>query len=154
MSKENLQVCSSFALQGASREEALEEAKKDKKNMQRNRRMFGSLLGTLQRFKSEDTKESEKDAAQRKKDLEQKIEEKTEKEKEEARREKQELFSERRKQRQDIRVLEVQMRRVREFESWEEAKRKEMFAIRTKAGTPPVYFMPRQDTDAESWISS
>ena len=35
------------------------------------------------------------------------------------------------------------MRRVREFESWEESKRKEMFSIRTKAA-PGIYFLPKE----------
>ena len=42
-----------------------------------------------------------------------------------------------------FRVLEVQMRRVKEFESWEESKRKEMFSIRTKA-SPGIYFLPKE----------
>ena len=43
-----------------------------------------------------------------------------------------------------FRVLEVQMRRVKEFESWEQLKRKEMFSIRTKSSKPAIYFLPRE----------
>ena len=43
-----------------------------------------------------------------------------------------------------LRVLEVQMRRVKEFESWEQLKRKEMFSIRTKSSKPAIYFLPRE----------
>jgi hypothetical protein len=39
----------------------LNEAKKDKRDVQRNRRMFGSLLGTLQKFKQDTTQNKERD---------------------------------------------------------------------------------------------
>ncbi|XP_018575007.2 pinin [Anoplophora glabripennis] len=39
-----------------SREDALEAQKKDEKFRARNRRMFGALLGTLQKFQQEETK--------------------------------------------------------------------------------------------------
>lgn len=43
-----------------SREEVLAEQRSDKKGRDRNKRMFGALLGTLQRFKQEETKLKEK----------------------------------------------------------------------------------------------
>ena len=67
--------------------------------------MFGNLLGTLQKFKQDETRV--KDREQKKRDVEKKIEEKTEKEKEEAKRTKHELFSEKKKQQQEIRMLQV-----------------------------------------------
>lgn len=65
--------------------------------------------------------------------VEAKIDERTEKEKDEAKKAKEGLFSKRKEQRQEIKMLEVQMRRVKEFEAWEESKRKEMVAIREDA---------------------
>ena len=72
---------------------------------QRNRRMFGNLLGTLQKFKQDENRV--KDREQKKRDIEKKIEEKTEKEKEEAKRTKNELFSEKKKQEHEIKILQV-----------------------------------------------
>merc|ERR1712029_113255 len=80
--------------QQKSRDEALAEEDKmmGKKEKQRNRRMFGNLLGTLQQFKKDETRVRDREL--KKKEVEKKIEGKTGKEKEEAKRTKQDLFSE------------------------------------------------------------
>lgn len=67
--------------------------------------MFGNLLGTLQRFRQDETRVKERE--QKKREIEKKIDEKTEKEREEAIKQKKELFSEREKQQHEIKVLQV-----------------------------------------------
>ena len=67
--------------------------------------MFGNLLGTLQRFRQDETRV--KDREMKKREIEKKIDEKTEKEREEAIKQKKELFSEREKQQHGIKVLQV-----------------------------------------------
>jgi pinin len=68
--------------------------------------MFGSLLmGTLQKFRQDETKI--KDRELKKREIELKIEEKTEKERDDAKRKKMELFSEREKKKHELRVLQV-----------------------------------------------
>jgi len=64
-----------------SRDTALSEQVVDKKVTARNKKMFGALLGTLQKFSQEEKKK--KDMVDKKKEVEQKIDEKAEKEKEE-----------------------------------------------------------------------
>ena len=120
-----------------SRDEALaeENEKMGKREKQRNRRMFGNLLGTLQKFKQDENRVKVRE--QKKRDVEKKIEEKTEKEKEEAKRTKNELFSEKKKQQQEIRMLQIQMTRVQEYELWEKNKRREMQHIRTNVPDQP-----------------
>ena len=71
-----------FSLQEVkSREEKIEEQKTDTKVVARNRRMFGALVGTLQKFNKEEIKK--KDVTEKKKVVDLEVEEKTEKEKEE-----------------------------------------------------------------------
>merc|ERR1711971_747834 len=136
--------------QQKSRDEALAEEgqKMDKKEKQRNRRMFGNLLGTLQKFKQDETRVT--DRSQKKREVEKKIEEKTEKEKEEAKRTKYELFSEKKKQQQEIKMLQIQMERVQQYELWEKNKRREMQYIKTSAapeGQPQIFYLPKEHND-------
>ncbi|KAJ8968269.1 hypothetical protein NQ317_008899 [Molorchus minor] len=79
-----------------SREEALEAQNKDEKYKARNRRMFGALLGTLQKFQQEETKLKSRE--DKRAQLERKIEEHEIKEKEEIKKERQELFLSRKKE--------------------------------------------------------
>ena len=72
---------------------------------QRSKRMFGNLLGTLQRFKQDENKI--KDREQKKRKIEEKIEEKTVKEREDAKKKKFELFTEREKKKHELKILEV-----------------------------------------------
>ena len=67
--------------------------------------MFGAIVGTLQRFRSDENKVKERESKKRK--IEAKIDEKTEKEREEAIRQKKELFDDKRKKEREIKVLQV-----------------------------------------------
>ena len=72
--------------------------------------MFGNLLGTLQRFRQDENKVTEREL--KKREIELKIDEKTEKEKDEAKKKKQELFTDLEKQRQQFRILQVKKCKV------------------------------------------
>jgi hypothetical protein len=100
-------LLSRVVVEQKSRDEVLAEKKatENKKETQRNRRMFGNLMGTLQKFRQDENRV--KDKEQKKREIEKKIEEKTEKEREEARSMKRELFHEKRKQQHEIKVLQV-----------------------------------------------
>lgn len=131
-----------------SREETMEEQKTDTKSAARNKRMFGSLLGTLKKFTKEEVQK--KDVVDKKKLVEKKVEEKTEKEKEEIKTKKRELFYEHKKKKKDIQIIQIQMKRVEEYETWESSKKKEVNFIRTK-GTPPglpeIFWLPKKHTE-------
>ena len=67
--------------------------------------MFGSILGTLQKFRADENKV--KDRELKKRQIEAKIDKKSEKEREEAIRQKKELFEDKRRKEREIKVLQV-----------------------------------------------
>merc|ERR1712062_822580 len=139
-------VMSRIVVEQKSREDALAEQKQDKKENQRNKRMFGSILGTLQKFRADETKD--KDREQKRRKIETKIDQKTEKERAEAIKQKQELFEDKKKKELEIKVLQVQMKRAEEFEIWERSKRKEQKYIRTKTSSTKIYYLPKNHNDS------
>ncbi|KAL0868804.1 hypothetical protein ABMA27_007169 [Loxostege sticticalis] len=113
----------------------------DEQARKRNRRIFGSLLGTLQKFKQEEivlqTKEDKKAQVERK------IEEQARLEKEREQKERKTLFAEREHKKTKIKALEAKMGRVQEFEKWEESQKSISNFILTKA-KPHVYWLPKK----------
>jgi len=127
------------------RKEVMEAQKGDTKAVARNRRMFGNLLGTLQKFTKE---QKEQKQEQKQKEVLKKVEEKTEREKEDMRNRKRELFEEQKKKKKDIQILQIQLKRTEEFEAWEASKKSEVNFIRTKAEPgPPVYWLPKAHSE-------
>merc|ERR1712130_625430 len=118
----------------------------------RNRRMFGALVGTLQKFNKEEIKK--KDVLEKKKVVEKKVEEKTEREKEEMRNRKRELFDEQRKKKKDIQILQIQLKRTEEFEAWEASKKSEVNFIRTKGEQNPIYWLPKNHSEKTEGLLS
>lgn len=116
----------------------------DEQARKRNRRIFGSLLGTLQKFKQEEivlqTKEDKKAQVERK------IEEQARMEKEREQRERKTLFAERELKKAKIKALEAKMFRVQEFEKWEETQKHLGNFIQTKA-KPYIYWLPKKMED-------
>jgi len=140
----NKSVMSRVVKDVKSREETIEEQKSDNKVVARNRRMFGALVGTLQKFNKEEIKK--KDVMEKKKEVEKNVEEKVEKEKEEIKNKKRELFYEQKKKKKDIQIIQIQMKRVEEYEIWEKSKQCEGNFIRTKA-EPEIYWLPKTASD-------
>nr|XP_023012444.1 pinin [Leptinotarsa decemlineata] len=127
-----------------SREEALEAQSKDEKFKARNRRMFGALLGTLQKFQQEETKLKPRE--QKRAQLEKKIEEHEIKEKEEVKKERQELFLSRKKKQAEIKIIELKMLRMKEYSAWEETQKPRTNFILTKT-KPHIHYLPRRMTN-------
>ncbi|CAH2094941.1 unnamed protein product [Euphydryas editha] len=113
----------------------------DEQARKRNRRIFGSLLGTLQKFKQEEivlqTKEDKKAQVERK------IEEQARLEKEREQKERKTLFAEREHKKATIKALEAKMARVQEFEKWEASQQCLGNFILTKA-KPHIYWLPKK----------
>nr|CAH7724625.1 unnamed protein product [Callosobruchus chinensis] len=127
-----------------SREEAIVAQNRDEKFKARNRRMFGALLGTLQKFQQEETKLKPRE--EKRAQLEKKIEEHEIKEKAEIKKERQELFLSRKRKQAEIKVIELKMLRMREYVVWEESQKPRMNFITTKA-KPQIHYLPRRMND-------
>lgn len=128
-----------------SREEALAAQNSDEKAKARNKRMFGALLGTLQKFQQEETKLKQKEEMRAQ--LEKKIEEHEIKEKAEIKKERQELFFNRKKKQAEIKMIELKMMRMKEYAGWEERQKPRMNFIQTKT-KPHICYLPRKLNDA------
>ncbi|XP_050301601.1 pinin [Anthonomus grandis grandis] len=127
-----------------SRQAVLDKQNKDVKFKERNRRMFGALLGTLQRFQQEETKLKKKE--DKRTQIEKKIEEHEKQEKEEIKKERQELFLNRKKKQQEIRMIELKMLRMKEYTVWEQTQKPRMNFIISKA-KPHIHYLPRRMCD-------
>ncbi|XP_046631631.1 pinin-like [Daphnia pulicaria] len=123
-----------------TREEALAQQSKDVKVKDRNRRMFGSLLGTLAKFRMEES--SQKDKEEKRARIEQRLEETARQEKESLRKERNELFMERKRQQAHVRRLEWKMHRLREHDEWATRQQPLMKFIKLTT-TPPLYYKPK-----------
>lgn len=140
-------VLSRVIVEQKSRDEALAQQQKttDKQEKMRNRRMFGSIMGTLQTFVRDENRGKEREM--KKREIEKKIEQRTEEEKEEAIKAKTQLFEEKRRKEREIKALQLQMRRVEDFETWEASKRVQQGFIRTKSASnskAPVFYLPKE----------
>lgn len=127
-----------------SREEALAAQNNDEKAKARNRRMFGALLGTLQKFQQEETKLKQKEGMRAQ--LEKKIEEHEIKEKAEIKKERQELFFNRKKKQAEIKMIELKMLRMKDYAVWEEKQKPRTNFIQTKT-QPHICYLPRKLND-------
>lgn len=122
-------------------------AQGDERSKARNRRMFGALLGTLQRFRQEETRMRDKE--DKRATVEKKLEEQAKQEKEEMKKERQELFHDRRRKQQEIRRIEFKIQRVKEQDQWEAQHRPLLNFIQTKA-KPSLFYLPKiQNTKTE-----
>lgn len=122
-------------------------AQGDERSKARNRRMFGALLGTLQRFRQEETRT--RDREDKRAQVEKKLEEAAKKEKDEMKKERQELFHDRRRKQQEIRRIEFKIQRVKEQDQWEARHRPLLNFIQSKA-KPSIFYLPKiQNTKTE-----
>ncbi|XP_076463500.1 uncharacterized protein LOC143295765 [Babylonia areolata] len=98
-----------------SRQDTMAQQSRDREGLQRNRRMFGLLLGTLQKFKTEAKAEDRK--AEQRKQIEKKLEEQAEMEKKRYHQETQQLIEESQLEQAKITRLQQKMELVNEHEA-------------------------------------
>lgn len=123
-----------------TKEEIVEAQGTDPASQARNRRMFGSLLGTLQKFCQEESRLKQKE--QKKAQIEKKLEDQQNQEREIMKKERQNLYNNRKRQQLEIKMLENKMNLMKEFGTWEESKKPLMNFIRTKT-KPRICYLPK-----------
>lgn len=123
-----------------SREDIVAAQGGDEQTKARHRRIFGSLLGTLQKFCQEESRLKSKE--EKKAQIEKKLEEQQKKEREVMRKEKQNLFSDRKKQQLVIRAMEIKVLKMKDLAAWEATKKPLANFIRTKA-KQHLYYLPK-----------
>lgn len=114
----------------------MQQAKKS--DLARNKRMFGSLLGTLQQFRKEENKETSEKRAK----IELKIEQQQQIDKEKIQQEKNSLIADRRRKQIEVKSLEMKMHKLKNFKIWEESKMKMVKFIGTKH-RPQIFYLPK-----------
>lgn len=121
----------------ATRENALAMQSRNN-DLARNKRMFGSLLGHIQKFRNEEDKGVQEKRAK----IEMKIEKQQLLVKEKLKLEKDTLISDRRRKQLEIRSLEIKMFKIRNLKAWEEQKRTLVNFIGTKT-KPQIFYLPK-----------
>lgn len=123
-----------------TRQEIVDAQGNDAEARARNKRMFGCLLGTLQKFSQEESRLKPKE--EKKAQIEKKLEEQQLLEREKLKKERQNLFSDRNKKQMEIKMIEVKMARLKDQKAWEESKKPLLNFICTNS-KPRIYYKPK-----------
>ncbi|KAI9585022.1 pinin [Glossina fuscipes] len=123
-----------------SRQEIVAAQGTDSESRARNRRIFGSLLGTLHKFCQEESRLKQKE--EKKAKIEKKLEEQQILERESLKKERALLFLDRKRKQMDIKKLELKMSRLKDFETWKTSTKYLRSYIKTKS-FPPIHYRPK-----------
>ncbi|XP_004485519.1 uncharacterized protein [Cicer arietinum] len=118
----------------------------------RNRRMLGQLLGTLEKFRKEDKQLSGTEAYMRRSSSLQRAEQRAREESERLRKEEREQIAEKRRRDLTLRARVAAKTEEKKLEllflRWSEHRKRLSNFIRTKA-EPPIYYLPNKPLDEE-----
>lgn len=122
---------------------ATDSQDRDCKGLARNKRMFGMILGTLQKFQTEESRRSS--ATQRRAEIEKKLDQEAEEERAHVKKERTELFKELRDKQVMERKLQLKIERVESQEQWEKSQAPLSSFIQTKC-KPCLFYLPKKMT--------
>ncbi|GFT43180.1 hypothetical protein NPIL_87671 [Nephila pilipes] len=126
-----------------SRKDTIQEQNANSKVKARNRRMFGMILGTLQKFQHEAKKREEQDL--KRAEIEQKVEAAAAEERERIKKEKEQLFQTRKEKQVQLRCLEKKIEIAELHEAWEKNQICLLNFIQTTA-KPQIFYIPAVQT--------
>lgn len=112
-------------------------------NVQRNKRIFGHLLGTLTQFKTDDKVRSSTTQAIHRKELEKKIEIQKIEDKKKFIEDKKRLEEEKLREQKNVEILEAKIQLAKAFEQWKSNQLQFKNFIRTKT-KPYVFYLPKE----------
>ncbi|KAI4296282.1 hypothetical protein L6164_036251 [Bauhinia variegata] len=119
----------------------------------RNKRMLGQLLGTLEKFKKEDVQLSGTEAYMRRSNSLQRAEQRAREESERLRKQERELVAEKRRRDLTLRARVAAKTEEKKLEllflRWSEHNKRLCNFIRTKA-EPPIYYLPNKPLDEDA----
>ncbi|EOX97405.1 protein interaction regulator family protein isoform 4 [Theobroma cacao] len=121
----------------------------------RNKRMLGQLLGTLERFRKEDVQLSGSEAYMRRSNSLQRAEQRAREESEKLRQQEREQIAEKRRRDLTLRARVAAKAEEKKLEllflQWSEHRKKLSNFIRTKT-EPPIYYLPTKPLDEDATI--
>lgn len=123
-------------------------------NVQRNKRIFGHLLGTLTQFKTDDKVRSSTTQAIHRKELEAKIEVQKVEDTKKQIENKLKLEMEKIREQQNVEILEEKIKLAKAFEEWKTNQMQYRKFIRTKS-KPFVFYLPKEmDEDTQKLLDA
>ena len=119
---------------------------RDQQSTGRNRRMFGVLLGTLNKFKAEASAYSEQSVGIKRHEIERRLEEKQTKEREDKQHERTELIASKRGYQQKLKLVNIRLEILQRIAAHEKAHLPLRHFIRTNT-KPYLFFLPKGPMD-------
>lgn len=125
---------------GITKREQIIAIQSRQNDLGRNKRMFGSLLGTLQKFKKEENFLKTKE--EKKAKIEKKLEEQEQLEKIKMKEEREALIANRKRKQMEVKILETKMSKLQDLQVFEDNHKKLSSYIRTSS-EPPIFWLPK-----------
>lgn len=129
-----------------TKDELISLVNRDQQSTGRNRRMFGVLLGTLNKFKAEATAYNEQTSGLKRQEIERRLEEKQAKEREDKQHERTELIASKKNCQQKLKLVNIKLEILQRMSNYEKFRAPLRNFIRTK-NKPYIFYLPKGPID-------